>query len=72
MAEAKARGFGRVIRERRRQLDLTQEEVAQRIETSVPYIGHLEAAKRHPSRKVVVKLSEALAGCGKTSVFHSK
>jgi transcriptional regulator with XRE-family HTH domain len=60
MVDAKARSFGRVIRERRRQLDLTQEEVARRIKTSVPYIGHLEAAKRHPSRKVVVKLSDIL------------
>ena len=60
MAEAKTQSFGRVIRERRRQLDLTQEEVARRIKTSVPYIGHLEAGKRHPSQKVVVKLSDAL------------
>ena len=60
MAEAKTRSFGRVIRERRRQLDFTQEEVARRIKASVPYIGHLEAAKRHPSRKVVVKLADAL------------
>ena len=60
MAGTKVRSFGRVIRERRRQLELTQEEVAKRIKTSIPYIGHLEAEKRHPSRKVVVKLSDAL------------
>ena len=60
MADAKTRSFGTVIRERRRQLDLTQEEVARRIKTSVPYIGHLEAGKRHPSQQVVVKLSDAL------------
>jgi transcriptional regulator with XRE-family HTH domain len=60
MAGAKTGSFGRVIRERRRQLDLTQEEVAQRIQTSFPYIGHLEAGKRHPSRQVVVKLADAL------------
>jgi transcriptional regulator with XRE-family HTH domain len=60
MAGAKMGSFGRVIRERRRQLNLTQEEVAQRIKTSVPYIGHLEAAKRHPSQKVVVKLANVL------------
>jgi transcriptional regulator with XRE-family HTH domain len=52
--------FGSAIRARRRQLDLTQEEVAGRIKTSVPYIGHLEAAKRHPSEKVVVKLANVL------------
>jgi transcriptional regulator with XRE-family HTH domain len=61
MARAKTRSFGQVIRERRRQLDLIQEEVARRINMSVPYIGHLETEKRHPSRKVVVKLAEALA-----------
>ena len=60
MADAGIRSFGGVIRERRRQLDLTQEEVARRIKTSAPYIGHLETGKRHPSRPVVVKLSDAL------------
>lgn len=60
MADAKTRSFGWVIRERRRQLDLTQEEVAQRIKTTGPYITHLETGKRHPSRKVVVKPSDAL------------
>jgi transcriptional regulator with XRE-family HTH domain len=60
MAEAETRNFGPVIRERRRQLDLTQEQVARRINTSVPYVAHLEAAKRHPSRKVVAKLADAL------------
>jgi transcriptional regulator with XRE-family HTH domain len=57
MADAKMRSFARVIRERRRQLDLTQEEVARRINTSIPYIGLLEAAKRHPSEKIVAKLA---------------
>ncbi len=52
--------FGNVIRERRRQLDLTQEEVAHRIDTSIPYVGHLEAGKRHPSEKVVIKLAKVL------------
>jgi transcriptional regulator with XRE-family HTH domain len=60
MVNGKSQNFGRIIRERRQHLNLTQEEVARRIKTSVPYIGHLEAAKRHPSGKVVVKLSEAL------------
>ncbi|HEV3114981.1 MAG TPA: helix-turn-helix domain-containing protein [Candidatus Binataceae bacterium] len=60
MAEPKTRSFGRIIRDRRRQLDLTQVEVAHLIDTSVAYVGHLEASRRHPSRKVVVKLSDAL------------
>jgi len=60
MAKLKIRNFGQVIRDRRRQLDLTQEEVARRINTSTPYIGHLESGKRHPSEKVVTKLADML------------
>ncbi len=60
MAGTRVRTFGNVVRERRRQLDLTQEDVARRIKTSVPYIGHLEAAKRHPSEKVVAKIANVL------------
>ena len=52
--------FGQVIRERRRQLDLTQEEVARRIKTSTPYVGHLESGKRHPSDKILTRLAEVL------------
>ena len=60
MARSKDRNFGQVIRERRRQLDLTQEEVAHRIKTSTPYVGHLESGKRHPSDKIVTRLAEVL------------
>ena len=60
MARTKERNFGQVIRERRRQLDLTQEEVARRIKTSTPYVGHLESGKRHPSDKIVTRLAEVL------------
>lgn len=60
MPKAIQRTFGAVIRERRRRLDLTQEEVARRIKTSTPYIGHLESGKRHPSEKVIARLSEVL------------
>jgi transcriptional regulator with XRE-family HTH domain len=57
---AKALDFGEMIRRRRRELDLTQEEVAWRIKTSTPYVGHLESGKRHPSDKVVARLAEVL------------
>jgi transcriptional regulator with XRE-family HTH domain len=60
MPKAIQRTFGSVIRERRRQLDLTQEDVATRIKTSTPYIGHLESGKRHPSEKVIARLSAVL------------
>ncbi len=52
--------FGRIIRERRRQNDLTQEEIARRIGTSTPYVGHLESGKRHPSDEIVSRLADAL------------
>lgn len=60
MPRAIQRSFGVVIRERRRQLDLTQQQVARRIKTSTPYVGHLESGKRHPSEKVIARLSEVL------------
>lgn len=60
MARTKERSFGQVIRERRRQLDLTQEDVARRIKTSTPYVGHLESGKRHPSDKIVSRLAQVL------------
>lgn len=60
MARIKERNFGQIIRDRRRQLDLTQEEVARRIKTSTPYVGHLESGKRHPSDKIVTRLAEVL------------
>ncbi len=60
MARTKERTFGQVIRDRRRQLDLTQEDVARRIKTSTPYVGHLESGKRHPSDKIVSRLAEVL------------
>jgi transcriptional regulator with XRE-family HTH domain len=60
METASVQKFGIVIRGRRRQLDLTQEELAHRIRTSVPYIGLLETGKRHPSEKMVARLAEVL------------
>jgi len=53
MSRKKESTFGQVIRERRRQL-------ARRIKTSTPYIGHLEGGKRHPSERVVSRLAEVL------------
>lgn len=52
--------FGQLIRDRRRQLNLTQEEVARRIRSSTPYVGHLESGKRHPSNKILPRLADAL------------
>lgn len=69
MAKRKERNFGQVIRNPRRQLDLTQQEIARRIKTSTPYVGHLEASKRHPSDKVLSRLAEVLGLDRRESFF---
>jgi len=69
MAVKREPSFGDVIRTRRRELDLTQQEVARRIGTSVPYVGHLESAKRHPSNRIVVRLAEVLGLDGRALYF---
>ena len=52
--------FGQVIRQRRRKLNLTQEQVARRIGVSTPFVGHLELCKRHPSNRTVQLLASVL------------
>ncbi len=54
------KSFGRVIEDRRHQLNLTQEMVAKKVGVKANYIGYLERGMRHPSQKVVEKLSHAL------------
>jgi transcriptional regulator with XRE-family HTH domain len=60
--------FGDLIRSKRREMDLTQVEVAARIGISTPYIGHLESGKRHPSDKIVKRFAEVL-GLGNRELF---
>ena len=54
------KNFGRVIEDRRRELGLTQEMIAKKVGVRANYIGYLERGMRHPSQKVVEKLSNAL------------
>lgn len=54
------KNFGRIIEERRHSLGLTQEMVAKKVNVKANYIGYLERGMRHPSQKVVEKLSGAL------------
>ena len=54
------KNFGRVIEERRHELALTQEMVAKKVGVKANYIGYLERGMRHPSQKVVERLSTAL------------
>ncbi len=60
IARAEKPNFGEVIRHRRRELNLTQREVASRINTSTTCVGHLESGKRHPSDQIVTRLAEVL------------
>ncbi len=62
--------FASLIRRQRRQLDLTQEEVARRIGTSIGYITLLETGRRHPSEKVITKLAKVL-GLDQRELFFS-
>jgi len=52
--------LGTVLRRRRRQLEMTQAEVAAKVGCRPNYIGYLEADTRRPSPSVVVKLARAL------------
>jgi transcriptional regulator with XRE-family HTH domain len=54
------KNFGRVIEDRRHELGLTQETVAKKVGVKANYIGYLERGMRHPSQKVVERLSSAL------------
>ena len=51
--------FGIWLRQRRKALDLTQEQLAAAIDVSLPTIVKIEAGQRRPSRQV----SELLARC---------
>lgn len=54
------KNFGRLIEDRRHELGLTQEMVAKKVGVKANYIGYLERGMRHPSQKVVERLSGAL------------
>ena len=52
--------LGAVLKRRRRQLEVTQSDVAAKVGCRPNYIGYLEANERHPSPAVVAKLAKAL------------
>jgi transcriptional regulator with XRE-family HTH domain len=60
--------FGTVIRDNRRKLGLTQEQVARRIGVSTPFVGHLESSKRRPSHHTVGLLADVL-GLDESELF---
>lgn len=52
--------FGKAVRRRRRELDLSQEELAERSELHQTYISDIERGGRNPSLENVQKLAKAL------------
>src|SRR5438105_2532356 len=52
--------FGYWLRRRRKALDLTQVELAQRVSCSLELIQKIEADARRPSRQLAEKLAECL------------
>ncbi|MCK6556785.1 helix-turn-helix transcriptional regulator [Candidatus Binatia bacterium] len=58
--KTRSQTLGVVLRQRRRQLDLTQQEVAKRVGVRANYIGYLERNMRRPSTNVLVKLGKVL------------
>ena len=53
-------GFGERLRNERKKAKLTQEQLAEMIDMSHAFIGHLERGTRIPSVETVVRLCRAL------------
>ena len=53
--------FGKAVRRRRRELDLSQEELAERAELHRTYISSVERGRMNPSLENVEKIAKALA-----------
>jgi transcriptional regulator with XRE-family HTH domain len=52
--------LGSVLRRRRKQLELTQQEIARRVAVRANYVGYLERDLRRPSTNVLAKLAKVL------------
>jgi transcriptional regulator with XRE-family HTH domain len=52
--------FGKAMRRRRRELDLSQEELAERADLHRTYVSSIERGERNPSLENIEKLAKAL------------
>lgn len=52
--------FAKNVRKRRHELELTQEELAEKVNFHVNYIGGIERGQRNPSLESIVLLARAL------------
>lgn len=51
---------GSAIRHFRQEKELSQEELADRLDTSPPYVSMLESGKRYPSIEMLIRIANAL------------
>ncbi|MBC6432570.1 helix-turn-helix transcriptional regulator [Nostoc sp. HG1] len=52
--------FGKAIRRRRREMDLSQEDLAERAQLHRTYVSSIERGRRNPSLENIEKLAKAL------------
>ncbi len=52
--------IGKRIAQRRQFLDISQEELAEKVNSSANYISNLERNKRHPSLNMLIKIANEL------------
>ncbi|NMC36272.1 helix-turn-helix transcriptional regulator [Candidatus Beckwithbacteria bacterium] len=52
--------FGRKIQRKRKEMGITQEELAFRVNLSRTHMGHIEQGRRTPSLEVLNKIARAL------------
>ena len=62
--------FGRAVRRRRREMDWSQEELAERADLHRNYISDIERGDRNPSLENVHKLAKAL-GISVSELFRN-
>ena len=55
-------GFGMRIRQKRKELNFTQADLAEMCNCSIPFIGHIERGSRAPSMESLIMLCNALKG----------
>ena len=56
----KLAGVGVALREFRQKAELSQDELADRMDVSTPYISMLESGKRYPSIETLIRIALAL------------
>ena len=58
--DATCAAFGTAVRERREQIDISQEELADRAAMDRTYVSGIERGVRNPTLKIVARLAKAL------------